>query len=784
MYINEIVSKICSGKHENLKSLHGKTLLDIWTSIQTESVNDKEAFRLMGNFFEVVANLSWFLQLRNIPGRLYNFRTNRAITKIKDIKAGKGGGRVDICFKQYIQGENGFEPIAVYGFTSKFKKKETLSKGTTEIEGVTEGMRSTFGEFSPDRIHCGMVVRSRSQVNHLFSKGDLPRDIMVEDFTDISNWWQKIDDYLLSKNWNFNLIENELNSTFRTVLSFRNEQLEAVTKAVDYFYDGGKDFLINAKPRFGKIITAYEIAKRINAAKVLILTFLPSVDGQWREDAMRFTAFAEYDYVSASEYDANTPMPIGDEKTFYFASFQDFKKHELKGRWQNFIGIQWDLIITDEFHFGVESYDTAKLLDALNYRHHLALSGTPIKALLRGTFNVSNTYTWQYHDEQRKKRQELAAGIDWNNPNNQYQTLPTMSIHLMHISDDLKSSILSNYTDMEGFTLKKMFRVAKDGKYENENAIRNFLKRLIGAVGRPEYFSPWAMPGIHGGMDHTVWFMPDVKSTEAMENLLLRMPEFADFKVLSVNCQKFSARRVVDMARKVTTENNKSITLTFNQLNTGSTVPRWNGVLMLTDTESPEKYIQSIFRCQTPDPSNFKEECHVFDFDPKRAVQFIWEYCSQMALNEDTADIIRQFLANPNTLLLHTENTMEAVSTEEYFGMFGEWGDHSRVYGSKNAIRIENINEDMYEIFNSYSASTKDTISLNGNGIEKGQNTAIVGGGKETKEQKQNAEKALIEKIQTVLRQIPTLGIITGKTFNEILADCEVNATLKIRYEV
>src|SRR5690625_415701 len=71
----------------------------------------------------------------------------------------------------------------------------------------------------------------------------------------------------------------------------RDEQHEAVEKTYGYFQsiwaedsDAVPEFLWNAKMRFGKTFTAYQLAKKIKAHRVLVMTFKPAVEDAWRTD--------------------------------------------------------------------------------------------------------------------------------------------------------------------------------------------------------------------------------------------------------------------------------------------------------------------------------------------------------------------------------------------------------------------------------------------------------------------------------------------------------------------
>ena len=77
----------------------------------------------------------------------------------------------------------------------------------------------------------------------------------------------------------------------------RPEQSDAVEKTMQYFRDYRREnnkpahFLWNAKMRFGKTFASYQLAKKMNWSKVLVLTFKPAVENAWYEDLMRHKDF-------------------------------------------------------------------------------------------------------------------------------------------------------------------------------------------------------------------------------------------------------------------------------------------------------------------------------------------------------------------------------------------------------------------------------------------------------------------------------------------------------------
>jgi hypothetical protein len=120
--------------------------------------------------------------------------------------------------------------------------------------------------------------------------------------------------------------------------SMRDEQRAAVEKTHTYFHSIWKEdmhavprFLWNAKMRFGKTFTAYQLAKRLKAKKMLILTFKPAVEDSWKTDLESHFDFQGCQYLSKSnkgdpsKADKNKPL-------VYFGSFQDLLGKDQNGK--------------------------------------------------------------------------------------------------------------------------------------------------------------------------------------------------------------------------------------------------------------------------------------------------------------------------------------------------------------------------------------------------------------------------------------------------------------------
>ena len=144
----------------------------------------------------------------------------------------------------------------------------------------------------------------------------------------------------------------------------RPEQKRAVDMTAAYFEAFSKDpsnagltphFLWNAKMRFGKTFTAYQLALRMKWKHVLVLTFKPAVKTAWKEDLLSHKDFEGWEFVEKQEDREFNAVDLT-KKFICFASFQDvLGKNSIGGikatnEWIQ--TVNWDCIVLDEYHFG------------------------------------------------------------------------------------------------------------------------------------------------------------------------------------------------------------------------------------------------------------------------------------------------------------------------------------------------------------------------------------------------------------------------------------------------
>jgi hypothetical protein len=446
----------------------------------------------------------------------------------------------------------------------------------------------------------------------------------------------------------------------------RQEQETAVEKAEDYAktHPHG-EFLWNAKPRFGKTLSAYDLCKQLGAVNVLIVTNRPAIANSWYDDYCKFLG-PESGYLFVSTVDAlagKKNVLSRDEFTKYIASaamkgdateykcIEFVSLQDLKGgvdfggshpKLQHIKEIHWDMLIVDEAHEGVDTNKTDVAFDHVARNFTLHLSGTPFKALANEKFPQDAIFNWTYTDEQNAKK-------GWNDPDasNPYEDMPKLNLYTYQMSEIIKDKLkkgieIEGNTEEYAFDLNEFFSTDEMGRFKYNDSVDEFLDAL---TTQEKY--PFSTPELRDELKHTFWLLNRVASATTLKKKLESHPVFKDYKIIlaagngrvdddDANMSSFEA------VKNAIKNYDKTITLSVGQLTTGVTFPEWTGVLMLSNMSSPALYMQSAFRAQNPCLSCVnghyfrKKNAYVFDFDPARSLTIFEEFAND--LTSDTAN--------------------------------------------------------------------------------------------------------------------------------------------------
>ncbi len=457
----------------------------------------------------------------------------------------------------------------------------------------------------------------------------------------------------------FSRREISKNTEEKRTYDLREEQQEAVTITKSYFENGGTEFLWNAKPRFGKTLTAYDFIQKMGFTKVLIVTNRPSIANSWADDFRKFIGWqGKLCFVSDTEalkgkagvftrdqYRASMQSQEEIKGMVAFESLQGLKGSVYFGgphdklRWIS--QLEFDLLIVDEAQEGVDTMRTDRAFCNIHRKHTLYLSGTPFKALANEQFSKDQIYNWSYADEQEAKE-------SWDKEDyNPYEALPRLTLYTYQLSNMIHGQIQKGI-DLSGdgaavdyaFDLNEFFATNESGKFVHEEQIRKFLH----ALSTQEKY-PFSTPELRQELSHTLWLLNRVSSAKALAKLLKDdafKETFGQHKiVLAAGDGKLDETDVshesFDRVQKAIAENEKTITLSVGQLTVGVTIPKWSGVLMLCNMQSPSAYMQAAFRAQNPcvitrNNQRFrKENAYIFDFDPARTLIIFDEFANNLS---------------------------------------------------------------------------------------------------------------------------------------------------------
>lgn len=512
----------------------------------------------------------------------------------------------------------------------------------------------------------------------------------------------------------------------------RPEQTRAVMRTVEYYKSAIKDdptrapkFLWNAKMRFGKTFAAYQLCKKMEFKRILVLTFKPAVESAWHEDLQTHVDFEGWQFISNKDarnnnIDIDCAFRNADKSKpiVVFGSFQDLLGTNENGgiKTKNeFIHTEvWDIVIFDEYHFGawrenarklfenpdeeadadfdMEKYQNEEAGNAYNETflpistsYYLYLSGTPFRAINSGEFIEEQIFNWTYSDEQREK-------YAWVGANNPYISLPRMVMMTYKMPDEIRQVALQG--EFDEFDLNVFFSAkgkGEEARFVYENEVQKWLDLIRGqhlptniddlkmqAKKNERPPMPYSDTRLLNVLSHTLWFLPNVSSCFAMYNLLQQKQNtfYHDYKINV--CAGTRAGIGLDAVKPVINSmgnplETKTITLTCGKLTTGITVKPWTGIFMLRNLKSPETYFQAAFRVQSPwtvkndkgETEIMKQECYVFDFALDRALRQISDYSCRLNVDEtDPEKKVSEFISFL-PVLAYDGSSMKAINAQD-----------------------------------------------------------------------------------------------------------------------
>lgn len=541
----------------------------------------------------------------------------------------------------------------------------------------------------------------------------------------------------------------------KTEIVLREEQELAVTKTLTQFLHGSK-MLWDAKMRFGKTLCALEVVKRKPFNRVLILTHRPAVRDGWFKD-FNLLQLPGFHYVTRvknkllvdgqkiagglevlKQYTEHDP----DYKYIYFASIQDIRGSKTVNKKSKFdknnelFKEKWDLLIIDEAHEGIRTEQGKAVVAEFQKNKQmksLYLSGTPYNILK--LFKEKEIYRWDYNMEQDAKERWTKEHPDEKNP---YEGLARLNICTYNLGE-----VMTNYSHDENdyFNFTEFFRVDADtDKFVHEDDVRAFLKLMTKDGENKELNYPFATSEYRDYFQHTLWSIPGVDAVRCLSAILREDKEdnyFRDYEIVNIAGKGDSdiERENEDNATRDKKEtealakvqnairtHEKTITLTCGRCTTGVSVPEWTAVLMLSGSYETKaaRYLQTIFRCQTPFRGKTKRECYAFDFAPDRTLTVIDNYLTEISrgsgsknFGQKKAQETERFLRFCSVISIDGSKTV-IFDTRSFMKQVNRAYSEEIMRGRTRKLfdNLDNISNDVFELLKNIDA--KMSVSSSG----------------------------------------------------------------------
>lgn len=399
----------------------------------------------------------------------------------------------------------------------------------------------------------------------------------------------------------------QTNPSSNSLIVLRSEQRDAIDQAKEHFckrngrkgnyqytvLPESRQFLWNAKMRFGKTVCAMQLMRELNVKRTLIITHRPVVGDSClnafrqvvgtKASAPKVEGNADihqtYGFGTRSDnesegnfYDLEKFIQAEGNHYAFFISMQYMRLSELvnlktQAKHKNLYGdsssnstkieneklkadilnADWDLVIIDEAHEGTRTSLGKSVIDDFLKKDKtkmLYLSGTPFN--LYEDFKEDEIYTWDYIAEQQAKKKWYEEHPNEKNP---YEELPKMNIFTYDITKNI-----NNVLDQTGiFTFPEFFRTwTGNPKADNPKSDKKAIPMPIGAKGRfvheadvlkflnllctkdAENNFPFSTTEYRKMFRHTLWVVSHVNEAAALEQLLNEHPTFRHFKVVNV----------------------------------------------------------------------------------------------------------------------------------------------------------------------------------------------------------------------------------------------------------
>jgi superfamily II DNA or RNA helicase len=518
----------------------------------------------------------------------------------------------------------------------------------------------------------------------------------------------------------------------------RIPQKRAISKIIEAFTKNKyKEFLLGAIMRFGKNFTFLYAVTEILAnnlnARILVWTNKPGVFLSLEKDVNGHIKFIDYTYVSMKDFKDIRVLP---DKCVVTASKQLLENGN-NNDVLNFIETQeWDFIIIDECHNGIETEKAQKFLKKFQGTCKIFISGTPQKQLGKLQFSDNNTFIY----DEISQKEDSEKGI-WSDA-------IILKTKLIKLSPKNVTEYKNFVNDETGyFTFSKFFSDNEYGLIYSSTVLK-FFKDFFGYHKFDDSYN------FFGQHNHIAILVPSKVNATKMLKQLLDNSEFSnEYEIVAATGKQFKRSQL----NKALLSGKKTITLLSDMLIEGETIPEWDCAINMSDGTSIFKYLQFAFRPTNPDKNNPNKEAFFYDMNPQRHFLIQNERMRSNGLKGiKRENALRQWYKNFKIVMGDTVEGMVDVNFDSLKSDSYRLGNMIRSINSLMFWEGVDLNEIIIDLNGVEKQNLiNERIILNDNGIDGGKNNKKVKNNSNDKDLLLQELQDIKDKWSTIISRVP-----------------------------
>lgn len=541
-------------------------------------------------------------------------------------------------------------------------------------------------------------------------------------------------------------------------------------------WDSGSEELLNgSKMRSGKCMMGHLTTLENDFKKVLVVSGKPGALRGWGEllvsGEKSHIKFADNNFFHYKDQ-KDKIIEFTDQRNTVAVGLQWIHTHTKKGDnplFNQILKTEWDAVYFDECHSAKDTKLVREFFAKLTVKNNRIanFTGTAFKILMSNDIQPEDQWAWDYIKEQ-KFRKWLLENESGSERSQRFKYLPKITYAMMHVPAKVKTLLNGEVFNLGANGLWAVDKGIKQFVFpEAVNEMVSFI-RAQGYKNVPDTFKPYV--DLH--TRHAFWLLPDnSEAIKRLRDILERHPYFKKFKILAATGNEIKDEEdVKDAVKSVEQGLNEykgTITISCGKLVEGTTIPEWCSVHQINSDKSVTSYFQSSFRAGSPCEKFDKQEICVYDYDPERFLQMVYELaidscdreCSQSPSDwiETEWNDVSDVYDFDGEWALQTGKDIVQKATQEIAGNPNMFHDISLV--DQKRITQDHINE----MFGAdYSNTQSGSSTLNSNGIETGSASTTTGGYNSDPSEKTRDDITVTRlQISEAVKKIPNLIYIS-----------------------